>query len=531
MPPSRTLPALSASTHNDFASRALFRQSKFAVINRPILLTCLGSLLAASAAAQTQLPSAPSTVLAIEKDNQAHPAGSGMVFTAPSTYAGPAGVTIEQPRDGVLSLSLDDAISIGLERNIRLQYDRANEHEVKGDTLGVLDAIIPNLTLKAQSNAQEINLAAMGFRPSTLAGFASSGLLPPGTVIATIVKVQTTQASLNASQVLFNLPDYELLRGTKNETAVVQLATLTDRGELILAVGTAYLQVLADQANLDNAVAQENSAKVLFDQATSKHQAGVGTNLDALRGQVEYQQRQQGSIAAQSSLEKDKIQLARILGIPVGQKLALTDVAPFAALADMDLDTAKATAYVHRKDLLSLEEQIQLTSRELKAVKYQRLPTIAFNGYYGVIGLTTGSYHGDFNAVGTLSVPIFREAAQRGEQDVIDSQLTALHQREADLRVGIDAQIRSSMLDVNAANELVKYGQSNVELAQEELGDARLRFLAGVDDNLPVVDAEAALADAQAQLVKSLYQYNVAKLVLARNTGVVETRYRDYLEK
>jgi outer membrane protein TolC len=87
------------------------------------------------------------------------------------------------------------------------------------------------------------------------------------------------------------------------------------------------------------------------------------------------------------------------------------------------------------------------------------------------------------------------------------------------------------MLDVNAANELVKYGQSNVELAQEELGDARLRFLAGVDDNLPVVDAEAALADAQAQLVKSLYQYNVAKLVLARNTGVVETRYRDYLGK
>lgn len=494
-------------------------------------LTLLGAVLAATASAQTQLPSAPSAVLALQKDSQFRPAGSGIVYTPSATTPGPGSATIEQPTDRVLSLSLDDAISLGLERNIRLKYDRANERAVKGDTLNVLNALIPSLDLKAQSSAQEINLAAMGFKPSLLADFATTGLLPPGVTIATIVKVDVTQASLNASQVLFNLPDYELYRGTRNETAVVKLTTLSDRGELVLAVGMAYLQILADQANLDNAMAQERSAKVLFDQATLKHQAGVGTNLDALRGQVEYQQRQQDAVAAQSNLDKDKIQLTRIIGIPAGQKLELTDTAPFTEMADMDLETAKVTAYVHRKDLLSLEEQIQLTSRELKAVKYQRFPTLAFNGYYGVIGQTTGSYHGDFSAVGTLSVPIFREAAQRGEQEVVDSQLVALHQRENDLRVAIDSQIRSAMLDVNAAKELVKVAQSNVDLATAELVDSKDRFAAGVDDNLPVVDAEGTVASAQAQLVKSLYQYNVAKLTLARNTGVVETRYRDYLGK
>jgi outer membrane protein TolC len=293
----------------------------------------------------------------------------------------------------------------------------------------------------------------------------------------------------------------------------------------------AFLKVLADQANLNNAQAQQHSAEVLFNQATAKHDAGVGTNLDALRGQVEYQQRQQDVVAAQSNLDKDTIQLARIIGLPAGQKLELTDTAPFAQLADMDLETAKATAYRRRKDLLVLQAQIDLTVRELKAVKYQRLPTLAFNGFYGVIGLTTGSYHGDFNAEGTLSVPIFREAAQRGEQEVVDSQLTSLRRRETDLRVAIDSQIRSAMLDVNAANELVKVAQSSVELAQQELSDERDRFTAGVDDNLPVVDAEAAVANAQLQLVNSLYQYNVAKLQLARNTGVIETRYRDYLGK
>jgi outer membrane protein TolC len=492
-------------------------------------MTAILSLASMPALAQAPLPSAPSAVIAQQNEALAKPAGSGFVFHAGTSQRGPGGVAIEAPKDGVLSLSLDDAIALGLNRNIRLKYDRANLLAVKGDTLGVIDALVPNLTLNAQSSAQEIDLAAMGFKPSLLATFSSSGLLPPGTVIATIVKVNTTQASINADQVLFNLPDYELYRGTKNETAVVNLTNLNDRGDVILSVGMTYLQILADESNLANAQAQERSTKTLFDQATQKLNAGVGIHLDALRGQVQYQQRQQDVLAAQSKLEKDTIQLDRIMGIPAGQRIQLTDTAPFAELAGMDLEAAKITAFAHRKDLLSLEQQIELTGRELRAVKYQRLPTIAFNGFYGIVGLDSGPYHGNFVAEGTLNVPIFREAAQRGEQEVVDSQLVALHQRETDLRVSIEAQIRTAQLDVEAAEKLVKVAQSSVDLAQQELSDERDRFSAGVDDNLPVVDAEASVASAQAQLVQALYQYNVAKLQLARNTGVIESRYRVYL--
>ncbi len=495
-----------------------------------VLLVALAAGMACpSGRAQQTLPTAPSALLAQKNEALAKTPGSGFVFTPGGTQPGPDGVSVDAPTDSALPLSLDDAISIGLERNVRMKYDKANQREVKGDTLSVLNALIPNLKVDAQSSAQEINLAAMGFKPSLIAGFAKTGLLPAGYAFSEIAKVNTTQAAIDADQVLFNLPDYELYRGTKNETAVVDLEALTERGDLILDVGTVYLRVLADQANVTNAEAQERSAKRLSDQAEQKLKAGVGTSLDALRGRVEYQQRQQSVVAAQSALEKDRIQLARILGLPAGQKLELTDSAPFAEFEGMDLDAAMITAFKHRKDLLRLEQQIALMQREEKAVKYQRLPTLAFNGFYGIIGLTTGPYHGDFSAAGSVNVPIFREAAQRGEQDVVNAQLVALRQREADLRVTIDSQIRASMLDVNAAKELVKVAQSNVELAQEELLDEKQRFAAGVDDDLPVVDAEASVAGAQSQLVRTLYQYNVAKLQLARNTGVVENRYRAYL--
>jgi outer membrane protein TolC len=511
-------------------------------------LLCLFAAAVFCAAQSTNLPSAPSAILAQQapsavlaqqapgavraRQDEAltRPPGSGFTFTAAHSVPGPASTAIELPADTPLPLSLDDAISLGMERNVRLRYDRAKQRIVKGEQLGVINALLPSLRATASTSAEELNLAAMGFKPSSLAVLGSQFGLSPSS-IPSIVKVDVTQAILSADQQLFNLPDFEVYKGAKREAAVVDLDVLNSEGNVVYAVGAAYLKVLADQSNLTNAEAQERAAKTLFDQAADKHNAGVGTNLDALRAQVQYQQRGQDRIAAAAQITKDTIQLNRIMGLPAAQPLELTDAAPLAEFDGMDLDAAKITAYRHRKDLLSLEAQIDVADRELRAIRYQRLPTLAFNGFYGVIGQTTGLYHGFFTAEGTLRFPIFREAGQRGEQDQASAQLTALHQREADLRVAIDAQIRASMLDVNAADQLVKVAQSNVQLAQQELADERDRFAAGVEDNLPVVDAQATVTGAQAQLVQALYQYNVAKLDLARNTGVVESRYRNYLGK
>ena len=498
------------------------------------MLACLGAVSLRLAAQSPQhtpeggLPQAPSTVRALEDEALAKPAGSGFKFTAASTMRGPGGISIENPQDAPLAISLDDAIALGLDRNVRLKYDRATQKEAKGAVQALIGSLMPDLKASVSSEAQEINLAGLGFKPSTLAG---SGLLPPGFKLNPIVKVNTTSAILSADQTLLNMPDFQLYRGLKSEIAVIDLTTLSGHGDLILAVGTAYLEVLADQSNLANAQAEESATQTLFEQAKARRDAGVGTNLDALRAQVQFQQRQQDTIAAAAALEKDIIQLNRIIGLPAAQKLDLTDSAPFSEIQDMNLERAKTTAFGHRKDFLAVQAEIDVADKEIRAVKYQRLPTLAFNGFYGVLGQTTGLYHGVFAAMGTVKFPIFREAEQRGQEEQANAQLTSLRQREADLRVTIDAQIRASMLDVQSAYERVQVAQSNVTLAQQELSDERDRFGAGIDTNLPVEDAEASVTGAQAQLVKALFQYNLAKLQLARNTGIIETRYRAYLGK
>jgi outer membrane protein TolC len=126
-------------------------------------------------------------------------------------------------------------------------------------------------------------------------------------------------------------------------------------------------------------------------------------------------------------------------------------------------------------------------------------------------------------------MPLFRESRLRGDVAAAQANLDAVHAQLEDLRNQIDQQVRSALLDVAASAKLVEVARSNVELATRALADETDRVNAGVDDNLPLVTAQATLASAQNSLVESLYQFNVSKLVLARSAGVLETQYRVYL--
>ena len=434
------------------------------------------------------------------------------------------GITVEQATAGPLALGLDDAIDRGVKRNLQVLLANQSEQAVRGQILSVFYELLPNLKASAYTSTQQINLAALGFKPSSFAGFG----LPPGT-IKSIVKVDTTNAQMSADQVLFNLPDFYLYAAAKKAANVVAMNTLNVRGGIVQAVGVQYLAALADQAQISNAQALVKADQEQLRQATESHDAGVGTNLDVLRARVQLQNEQQMLVRNENAFAKDKVALNRLIGLPADQELSLTDTVPYSVLATLPLDQAKALAYERRKDLLALEAQLEVAQRSRKAVKYERMPSLAFNGYYGVLGETEGLYHGVFTAQGVLKIPIFEESRFRGETEVAAAQEIGLRRQIEALRVTIDAQIRASMMDVETSADLVKVARSNVALAAEALADTRDRFAAGVDDNLPVVQAQATLAAAQSRLVATEFQFNQAKLDLARNTGVVETQYKQYL--
>ena len=438
-----------------------------------------------------------------------------------------AGVSLPRATGNVLPLSLDEAIQRGLKTSLSVELNRQNERQIAGLQLNVLNALIPSLSVSAQTSTHETNLAAMGFKSSSL----PANILPPGQKLNSIVKYDTTGAQINLQQQFFNLPALEIYRASKQIARAAALNSLLNRGEVVQNVGTQYLRALSDVATIRNAESQLVADSEVVRQADERHKAGVGTNLDLLRARVELQQRQQELIVAQNNLAEDKIQLNRLMGLAADQELDLTDTMPLHDLDQISVGDAMQIAFARRKDYLSLQIQERSQVLQRKAIRYQRFPALTVGGFYGVLGETRGLYHGVFNAQAGLSFPIFEEARFRGDAEVADADLKSLRQRTASLRIDIEQQIRAARLDVDSSAQLVQVTRSNVELAQQALADTAQRYRSGVDDTLPVVQAQATLADAQNRSTASIFQFNQAKLALARATGVVETQYQTYLGK
>jgi outer membrane protein TolC len=459
-------------------------------------------------------------------------AGARSQAPNPSSASNPFfGSVTAQPRsDETLKLSLDDAVQRGLQNNLGLKEAENDERTIHADKSLALQEFLPTITLKGSTGLYQHDLAAQGFGPGVISKF--KGVFPGGTMptgISLITKDDLTQGQVYFSETLFSGPVIAGWKAASSGTKAAHFAKMSARGEVVQQVATAYLHAIAASSEVDSAKALADQDQVQLDHAHSAHEAGVASNLDELRARVQLEAQQQALIYSQNALEKDLILLKREIGVDPGQKIALTDRAPYSDLAEQTPEEVRALAYKNRQDFQNLQNQLITYKAIHNAYRSQRLPTLVFNSYYGTSTVNGAGTHGNFAAVGTLYIPLFREAGFRGDEDASAAQLAAVNAQLDDLRVHIDQQVRSALLDVSASAKLVEVARSNVELATRALSDETDRVNAGVDENLPLVTAQATLAAAENNQVESLYQYNVSKLALARAAGVLELQYRAYI--
>ncbi|HEY3625718.1 MAG TPA: TolC family protein [Terracidiphilus sp.] len=446
----------------------------------------------------------------------------------PTSAANPfyGSITSDPATEDVIRLSLDDAIHRGLANNLGLKQAEYQEDAIHGQKLQALQEFLPTISLSGVSGFHQYNLAALGFTPGFISHFP--GTPPPGG-FPFITRATVTEGQIHYNQILFSGPVIAGWRAAGAATRAAHFSTTRARGEVVQQVATAYLGAIAAASEVDNAKALEQADLVALNQAREAHQAGTASNLDELRARVQLQAQQQLLIAAQNNLDKDLILLKREIGLAPGQNLVLTDPAPYTDLATQTPEEVRAVALKNRQDYQNLQNTVEELRAVHAAYRSQRLPTVSFSGNYGTTTVGSVGTHGTFMAVGTLSFPIFREARLRGDEQASQAQLDAANFQLEDLRGKIDQQVRSALLDVVAAGRLTEVSRSNVELATRALSDETDRVNAGVDDNLPLVNAQATLARAQTTLVESLYQYNLSKLALARASGLLEQQYRVYL--
>ena len=443
---------------------------------------------------------------------------------SPFLGSAPEGVASSE----TLQIDFKDAIERGLRNNLGVLLATDQTEAARGARWKDLSELLPSLNARVMEDAQTQSLAALGFNKLLPL------LSPPGTNLSAFPRVVPAfnffDARVSLSQSVFNFRNLEQERAALQNMKAAQFNYKDARELVVLAVGNAYLQAIAASARVETAEAQVKNAQALYEKAADQQKAGLSPAIDALRSQVELQTRQQQLIVARNDLAKLNLSLARIIGLPPGQQFVLTEKAPYQALTPLPIEAYLQRAYASRSDYLAGLAQLRGAELSRRAAAAGRYPTVDVGANVGDIGVTPGQSNGTWQVDGGISIPIF--AGNRVHADVLqaDAQLKQVRAQLGDLRGRIDYEVRTALLDLNAAAEQVEVARSSVDLAEQALAQSQDRFTAGVADNLEVVQAQEAVAGAHESYIQSLYAHNLAKVELARAIGDAEEGVRRYLK-
>ena len=421
----------------------------------------------------------------------------------------------------VLQLSFKDAIDRGLQNNLGALLQADNTINARGQKWSELSSLLPNLSAGVSENLAQINLAELGFHFSNPA-FAG---------IPTVVgPFGYFDSRFYLTQTIFSLKAIERTRGAIGNEKAARFNYKDARDLVVLAVGNAYLQTLAGAARVDTAEAQVQTAQALYDKSKDQQDAGVSPAIDTLRSRVELQSRQQQLIVARNDYAKQKLTLARAIGLPYGQEFALADKAPYEPLSAVSVEDSLRRAYQSRPDYQAALQQVRSAQLFRNAATAEYYPTVDVAANYGDGGVTIGNSHGVLMVAGTLRIPIFQGGKVHADVLQAEAQLKQAEQQLANLHGQIDYDVRAALLDLNAAADQVEVARSSVDLADQTLTQARDRFAAGVTDNLEVIQAQEAVASANENYISGLYAHNLAKVELARAIGYAEEGVKQYLK-
>jgi outer membrane protein TolC len=430
-----------------------------------------------------------------------------------------AGSVPAKPVPGVMPLSLQEAIDRGLKQNLGLLLSNADIRSARGQRWDQLSALLPHVAAGPYLADSKINLAELGI--SSLAGL---------TIPASAGPFSYFDARVSVTQSVFDWKSINATRAAAQSLKSAEYSYKDARDLVVLAVGYTYLQGIADEARIETAEAQVKTAQTLYDQASDQVTAGTSPDIDGLRAKVELQTRQQQLIQARNNFAIQKLTVARVIGLAPGQEFEFTDKSPYQPFDGFTVEEALNRAYASRSDYQATLSEVRVAEFSRKAAVAGYLPSLSFNADYGAGGSHPSTATEVFDVRGTLSIPIFQGGSVHGDILQADAKLQQSRERQENLRAQIDSDVRTALLNLESSAEQVRVARSNIDLADETLTQSRDRFSAGVTDTVEVVQSQELVASAHEQYISSLYNFNLAKISLARALGMAENGVREYFK-
>ncbi len=414
-----------------------------------------------------------------------------------------------------LPLSLKRAVEIAIapDGNTRIALAQESIEQAQEKVVEARAAFLPNLDASVQDRRQTTNLKAFGFSFSIpIPGFSIPSISGPFSVLDT---------RATAQQSVLNISDRQKLKASKASLTAVKLDLDSTKTQISDEVAHDYLACLRADAVRDTAKANVDLSQALLDLSNRQQNAGTGTGIEVTRADVQLANDRQRLIRAENDRARAVLILLKAMGLALDSPVEFTSKLDEKGAEVAGADALLAQARRLRPELKTQQQREQVAHFNYDAVKSERLPTIGTQADYGAIGPDVIGARATYTMGVALKIPLFDGFRRQARREESFSQIKQEQIRLRDLQQQVELQVRMALENFNSAKGEVDASRDGLQLAENELAQARRRYEAGVATSLEVTDAQTRLQRARDNQVVALYDYNVARLDLATSTGTI----------
>jgi outer membrane protein TolC len=426
------------------------------------------------------------------------------VFAPPITPLASA----QQPAP--MRLTLQGAIQRALQANLNVLVGAAHVDEAEGARMRLESAaLLPRINVQSYANVQNRDLRAFG-------------LSLPGVPIPSVVgPFSNYDFRVYAQQNIVDLQSYRSLRAGDRAVEAGKMDLEDARDLIVRVIAGLYLNAQSAATRAEAAQSRVTDSTTFYKLAKDKHDTGTATGVDVLRAEVQRANDKQSLLIAQNQYRQSLLSLARNLAIDPSTPVELAEPLVYRPMAQAEPDALVPAALNSRADYLSLAAQRQQLLEQQRANRARSYPKLSINGNFGGIGRSIGGVQATGLIQGQIDFTVF-DRDRQGEAAELSSRVRQIDDRIADLRRGIDEDIREALLNLDSAAQQVTVAEEGQNLAHRELKLAQDRFQSGAANNVEVVTAQDELARAEDNYILAVSSHVDAKIALARAQGNTE---------
>ena len=414
-----------------------------------------------------------------------------------------------------LKLTLEQSVALAIKQNPTQQIGILNAAESIQDKNITRSELLPQADLRVADSANRVNLHAQ-----------FGGTIPPGFPFPEhIGPYQIFSAGPTFGTSIFDLSLWKHYQAARSNVDASKANSLSVREQVILLVVSQYIGTLRAVANVEASRSRVELAQALYNQAADLQKEGVGTGIDTLRANVELQNEKQRLIEAENNREASLFGLNKLLNLDPRQKIEAADSLSFFDTPQPDVETSLEDALSTREEWKAIEAQEKSSRLEKQSSQTERLPSLRFDGNWAYLGTSSSTGIPTYQYTASVNMPLFTSGRIHAEVVKADLELQKIEQQKADLRNQIALDVKTALLNLQSARNEVQVADLGVQLAKEEVDQARDRFQAGVANNIEVISAQDSLSRANDNQIAALYRFNQARADFARAIGQMEKTY------